>query len=88
MMLFEIGRLRQLVDIALVGAVHHGPGHLRVRYLTRVQVAGAQCVRLLVRQLHAVVLRVLVAAALHLPRLVQDMVLQLERGSSGLPVPL
>ena len=50
MILFKIGRLRQLVDISLVGTVDDRGADLGHSDLGLVQVALAQRVRLVVRQ--------------------------------------
>lgn len=74
MLLIEVSRLSQLVDVPLVGAV------AQVRNDALVQVGVADRVLLLLLQ-HLAVLGVVASArVLHVGRLVQDVVLKLERG--------
>ena len=74
MLLIEVSRLSQLVDVPLVGAV------AQVRNDALVQVGVADRVLLLLLEHLAVLWVVASARVLHVGRLVQDVVLKLERG--------
>ena len=82
MLLFEIGRLRKLVDISLVSTVNHRGadlGHLNLRLM---QVALAKRVGLVVCQRRAVVLNVVPSR--QLGSLLHQMLLKLQRGPSAI----
>ena len=78
MLLFEIGRLRKLVDISLVSTIYHRGADLRHLNLCLMQVALAKRVCLIVCQRCTVVLNVV--SSRQLRRLLHQMLLKLQRG--------